>query len=83
MAFGGIMSGVLLGFVQGIGEFVASILIYTTSTMPLSVAIYQRMYSFKFGTACAYGVLQILLLLIVLFINERISGGKGSRNTLI
>ena len=78
MAFGGIMSGMLLGFVQGLGEFVASILIYTPSTIPISVAIYQKMYSFKFGTACAYGVLQIVLLFIVLLFNEWINGSKNS-----
>lgn len=73
MVFGGVMSGVLLSFVQGFGEFVASILLYTPSYVPLSVAINQKMYSFKFGTACAYGVLQIILLIIVLLINEKLN----------
>ncbi|HWO75923.1 MAG TPA: iron ABC transporter permease [Bacillus sp. (in: firmicutes)] len=73
----GILAGTLLAFVQGIGEFVASILIYGVSTMPLSVAIFQKLYSFDFGTACAYGVLQIALIIIVLFISEKISGGKA------
>ena len=73
----GILAGTLLAFVQGIGEFVASILIYGISTMPLSVAIFQKLYSFDFGTACAYGVLQIALIIIVLFISEKISGGKA------
>lgn len=77
MAIGGIMSGTLLGFVQGVGEFVASILLYTPSTTPISVAINQKLYSFKFGTACAYGVLQIVLLFVVLLINERINGSKN------
>ncbi|MET3696859.1 iron(III) transport system permease protein [Bacillus oleivorans] len=73
----GILAGTLLAFVQGIGEFVASILIYGVTTMPLSVAIFQKLYSFDFGTACAYGVLQIVLIIIVLFISEKISGGKA------
>ncbi len=33
------------------GEFVASVLIYTSSTVPISVAINNRMYSFELGTA--------------------------------
>jgi iron(III) transport system permease protein len=78
MAFGAIMSGLLLGFVQGIGEFVASILLYNSSTIPISVAINQKLYSFKYGGACAYGVLQIILLFVVLFINEKISGSSSS-----
>lgn len=78
ITFSGIMAGTLLAFVQGIGEFVASILIYNVHTMPLSVAIWQKMYAFKFGTACAYGVLQVALIIIVLFVSQKITGGKAS-----
>ncbi|MBE1444916.1 ABC transporter permease [Paenibacillus sp. OAS669] len=74
MALSGVLVGTLLAFVQGIGEFVSSILLFTTRTAPISVEIFQRMYSFEFGTACAYGVLQILLIVIVLFISRKISG---------
>lgn len=74
MVAGGIAAGAILGFVQGIGEFVASILLYTTDSMPISVAINQQMYSFRFGTACAYGTLQILLVAALLFLSERVKG---------
>ena len=74
MALSGVLVGTLLAFVQGIGEFVSSILLFTTRTAPFSVEIFQQMYSFEFGTACAYGVLQILLIVIVLFISRKISG---------
>lgn len=78
MAFGGILAGTLLAFVQCIGEFVASILIFTPKTMPLSVAIFQRMYAFEFGTACAYGVLQIAVIIIVLFLSRKLAGDKAT-----
>ncbi|USG66974.1 iron ABC transporter permease [Brevibacillus ruminantium] len=78
MAFAGILAGTLLAFVQCIGEFVASILIFTPRTTPLSVAIFQRMYSFEFGTACAYGVLQIAVIIIVLFISRKLTGDNAS-----
>ena len=81
LTLSGVIAGTLLAFVQSIGEFVASILIYSTSTIPLSVAIFQKLYAFKFGTACAYGVLQILLILIVLIISEKLS--KGSAGSAI
>ena len=68
----GIFAGTLLAFVQGLTEFVASILIYNVSTMPLSVAIWQKLYSFQFGTACAYGVLQTILIVIVLIVSEKL-----------
>lgn len=74
MVAGGVASGAILGFVQGIGEFVASILLYTPRSVPISVAIYQKMYSFNFGTACAYGVLQIVLVAILLLISEKLKG---------
>lgn len=74
MVAGGVVSGAILGFVQGIGEFVASILLYTPSSMPISVAINNQMYSFRFGTACAYGTLQIVLVAVLLLISEKIKG---------
>ncbi|MCY9579654.1 ABC transporter permease [Paenibacillus alvei] len=74
MALSGILAGTLLAFVQGIGEFVSSILLFTAKSTPLSVEIFQRMYSFEFGTACAYGVLQITLIIIVLFVSRKITG---------
>lgn len=81
LTLSGILAGTLLALVQSIGEFVASILLYSTSTIPLSVAIFQKLYAFKFGTACAYGVLQILLILTVLLISEKLS--KGSAGSAI
>lgn len=78
MALSGILAGTLLAFVQGIGEFVASILLFTTKTAPISVAIYQRMYSFDFGTACAYGVLQIITIILVLSITQKITGDRAN-----
>lgn len=81
LTFTGILAGTLLALVQSFGEFVASILLYSTSTIPLSVAIFQKLYSFKFGTACAYGVLQICLILVVLIISEKLS--KGSAGSAI
>ncbi|GAA0486096.1 iron ABC transporter permease [Salinibacillus aidingensis] len=74
----GILAGTLLAFVQGLTEFVASILIYTPSAMPLSVGIWNKMYSFEFGTACAYGVLQSILIIIVLLVNEKLKGDSSS-----
>ncbi|OXM86237.1 iron ABC transporter permease [Paenibacillus rigui] len=77
MALSGVLVGTLLAFVQGIGEFVSSILLFTAKTAPISVEIFQRMYSFEFGTACAYGVLQIILIVIVLFISRKIAGDQA------
>ncbi len=63
----------LLALVEGIGEFVASILLYTNKTTPISVEIFQRMYAFEFGTACAYGVLQIVMIILVLYVSRKLT----------
>lgn len=77
LSLSGILAGTLLAFVTGIGEFVSSILLFTSRTAPISVEIFQRMYAFEFGTACAYGVLQIFLIIIVLFISKKLTGDKA------
>ena len=72
LMFRGVLAGALLAFVQGVGEFVASVLIYTARNQPISVEINNLMYSFKFGTAAAYGVLQMLLILVAIYISNRL-----------
>ncbi|MDW5328408.1 iron ABC transporter permease [Plantactinospora sp. KLBMP9567] len=76
----GVLAGALLAFVHGVGEFVASVLIYTSSTAPISVEINNRMYSFEVGTAAAYGMLQVVLIFIVMVLSGRLeSGGRAAR----
>ncbi len=71
----GVIVGALLAFVHGVGEFVASVLIYTSSTVPISVAINNRMYSFEMGTAAAYGMLQVVLIFVVMWFSGRLDNG--------
>ena len=66
----GVIAGALLAFVQGFGEYVASVVIYPARYVPLSVEIYNRQYSNDLGSAFAYGSLQVLAILIVLIISE-------------
>ncbi|MFE9692780.1 ABC transporter permease [Micromonospora sp. NPDC005806] len=76
----GVLAGALLAFVHGVGEFVASVLIYTSETAPISVEINNRMYSFEVGTAAAYGMLQIVLIFVVMVVSGRLeSGPRASR----
>ncbi|MDQ7908078.1 iron ABC transporter permease [Phytohabitans sp. ZYX-F-186] len=75
----GVIVGALLAFVHGVGEFVASVLIYTSSTVPISVAINNRMYSFEIGTAAAYGMLQVVLIFVVMWFSGRLErGGRAA-----
>ena len=73
----GVLAGALLAFVDGVGEYVASVVIYPPGLPPMSVEIYNRIYTSEFGTAAAYGAMQIVLILVVLAVSNRL--GQGPR----
>ncbi|KFF57954.1 hypothetical protein JF66_22290 [Cryobacterium sp. MLB-32] len=75
----GILAGALMAFIQGFGEYVASVVIYPARYAPVSVEIYNRIYSNEFGTAAAYGTLQMVLILIVLIISQRLENPRKTR----
>jgi iron(III) transport system permease protein len=56
-----IAAGASLAFVTGLGEFVASIVLYTHRTRPISIEILSRLRDFDLGAAAAYGVLLMVL----------------------
>ncbi|MFG3253182.1 ABC transporter permease [Streptomyces sp. NPDC048172] len=72
----GVLAGALLAFVDGVGEYVASVVIYPAGFTPMSVEIYNRIYSSEFGSAAAYGTLQVVLILAVLALSNRIQSGR-------
>lgn len=78
----GILAGALMAFIQGFGEYVASVVVYPARFAPLSVEIYNRIYSNEFGTAAAYGTLQMALILIVLVIAQRLETPRRDRKAL-
>jgi len=61
----GIAAGALLAFVTALGEFVASILLYTHRTRPIAVEMLSQLRAFDFGGAAAYGVMLIALVTVV------------------
>jgi iron(III) transport system permease protein len=79
LLYPGIVAGALLAFVNGVGEFVATILIYTPRYRPLSIAINDEIYRANFGTAASFGVVQVILVLIAVAVSNRIE----DRNKLI
>jgi len=56
-----IAAGASLAFVTGLGEFVASIVLYTYRTRPISIEILSQLRDFDIGAAAAYGVLLMIL----------------------
>jgi iron(III) transport system permease protein len=70
----GLAAGGLLAFVGALGEFVASILLYSYRSRPISVEILSQLRSFDFGTAAALGVVLAFLMSVAFAI-----GGKWVR----
>jgi iron(III) transport system permease protein len=64
-ALPGLVAGGLLAAVNAVGEFVASIVLYTHANRPISIAILAQLRSLSFGTAAAYSVLLLVLVLII------------------
>ncbi|HEX7118394.1 MAG TPA: iron ABC transporter permease [Longimicrobiales bacterium] len=67
----GLLAGALLAFVTALGEFVASILLYTHRTRPISIEILSQLRAYDFGAAAAYAVLLIALMAAVFFMGNR------------
>lgn len=58
----GLAAGALLAFVTALGEFVASILLYTHRSRPISIEILAELRAFDFGGAAALGVILAILM---------------------
>jgi iron(III) transport system permease protein len=71
MVLPGLVAGALLAFVTALGEFVASILLYTHRTRPISLEILAQLRAFNFGAASAYAVLLIALMAAVFAYGQR------------
>ena len=57
----GLIAGGVLAAITAIGEFVATVLLFTLSNRTISVEVLQQLRSQAFGTASAYSVLLILM----------------------
>jgi len=74
-----IAAGASLAFVTGLGEFVASIVLYTHRTRPISIEILSQLRDFDLGAAAAYGVLLMVLVAVAFTLGQRwIQGDRGA-----
>ncbi|HEX5000764.1 MAG TPA: ABC transporter permease subunit, partial [Terriglobia bacterium] len=87
LVYRGIAAGALLAFVDGVGEFVATVLIYSPRYRPLSIAINDELYRADYGVAASYGALQALLTVMVLIaarrMEDRDGGAELSRSGIV
>ena len=73
----GLIAGTMLAGVAAVGEFVASVVLYTHASRPISVEILSQVRNTAFGTAAAYSVLLILLVLAIT-VGARWLEGRGT-----
>jgi iron(III) transport system permease protein len=74
----GLVAGTMLAAVAAVGEFVASVVLWTYANRPISVEILQQVRDLSFGTAAAYSVLLILLVLVITLV-ARLAEGRLAR----
>lgn len=74
----GLVAGAMLAAITGVGEFVASIVLFTHANRPISIEILSQLRNFAFGTAAAYSVLLIALVLVITLV-ARWAEGRWSR----
>jgi iron(III) transport system permease protein len=61
----GLVAGAMLAAITAVGEFVASVVLFTHANRPISMEILGQLRNFAFGTAAAYSVLLIVLVLAI------------------
>jgi iron(III) transport system permease protein len=72
-----IAAGTSLAFVTGLGEFVASVVLYTNRTRPISIEILSQLRDFDLGAAAAYGVLLMGIVAAAFTLGQRwVQGGS-------
>jgi iron(III) transport system permease protein len=67
----GLAAGASLAFVAGLGDFVASIVLYTYETRPISIEILSSLRIAETGVAAAFGVVLMVVSAIVLGVGAR------------
>ena len=74
----GLVAGALLAAVSAIGEFVASVVLYTHANRPISMEILAQMRALAFGTAAAYSVLLIALVVAITAVARWLEGRSAT-----
>jgi iron(III) transport system permease protein len=74
----GLVAGTMLAAIAAVGEFVASVVLWTHANRPISMEILSQLRVLNFGTAAAYSVLLILLVLAIT-VAARLLEGRQSQ----
>jgi ABC-type Fe3+/spermidine/putrescine transport system ATPase subunit len=72
----GLVAGATLAAITAVGEFVASEVLYTHANCPISVEILAQVRAFAFGTAAAYSVVLIGIVLVITLLARAAEDGR-------
>lgn len=76
MMLPGVLSGAIMSWITLISELSSSVILYTSKTMTLTVAIYSEVIRSNFGNAAAYSTILTLTSILSLLIFFRVSGSR-------
>ena len=76
MMLPGVLSGAIMSWITLISELSSSVILYTSRTMTLTVAIYSEVIRSNFGNAAAYSTILTLTSIVSLLIFFKVSGSK-------
>ena len=76
MMLPGVLSGAIMSWITLISELSSSVILYTSKTMTLTVAIYSEVIRSNFGNAAAYSTILTLTSIVSLLLFFKLSGRK-------
>ncbi|MBR2066692.1 MAG: iron ABC transporter permease [Solobacterium sp.] len=76
MMMPGVLAGAIMSWITLISELSSSVILYTSKTMTLTVAIYSEVIRSNFGNAAAYSTILTITSIISLLLFFKFSGGK-------
>lgn len=76
MMLPGVLSGAIMSWITLISELSSSVILYTSCTSTLTVAIYSEVIRSNFGNAAAYSTILTLTSIVSLLIFFKVSGSK-------
>jgi iron(III) transport system permease protein len=79
----GLVAGATLAAITAVGEFVASVVLYTHANRPISIEILAQLRDFSFGTAAAYSVVLIGIVLVITFATRLIAPSYQGQNAAV
>lgn len=74
MMMAGVLSGAIMSWITLISELSSSIILYTSKTQTLTVAIYVEVIRSNFGNAAAYSTILTVTSIISLLLFFKVSG---------